>query len=226
MIDIQKDKLKVLESFKTNMKQLEIKAIEVHQELLLDERISFGNYVEQMQAYFSSVVRDYYVTSLTGVNKNKYLSLFLISFDNYVTVFKELSHESGLLDKLCSYDVIELFFKNIIDEYKKYLNQVYYINISDLETSAFKRPIITYANNMQKDKLKALVKATLDNVLSIAANNLSFEAAIAFNSTNATPEHERDKVKELDTFLRAINGQLQQATKQAIIYIDDLVFDN
>jgi hypothetical protein len=51
------------------------------------------------------------------------------------------------------------------------------------------------------------------------------EAAICANSTGNIPEIERDKEKELDLYIKAINGQLAQARTQGMIYIDDLVID-
>lgn len=78
-------------------------------------------------------------------------------------------------------------------------------------------------NNKSKAQTLELIKGILDNTLSIAANNLVMEACVAFNSANSIPEAERDKEQELATFMRAINGQIEQAKKQCAIYVEELL---
>ncbi len=79
--------------------------------------------------------------------------------------------------------------------------------------------------NISKDRLKDLLKAILDNTLSIAANNLIFEAAIAFNSAQSVTEFERNKRKELDVFIKSINSQMEYVKEQSMIYIDELIIE-
>ncbi len=80
-------------------------------------------------------------------------------------------------------------------------------------------------NNPTKYKLKKLCADILTNVLTTAANNLVMEAAICANSAGSIPENERNKEKELEIYIRAINGELAKARAQAVIYIDSLVLD-
>jgi hypothetical protein len=89
---------------------------------------------------------------------------------------------------------------------------------------------------MTKDtrhKMKLICTNILTKVLEVAANNLVMEAAVFANSTGFmgdsighSPESERLREKELDIFIKSINGQLSHARAQAIIYIDNLVLDN
>jgi endonuclease III len=103
---------------------------------------------------------------------------------------------------------------------------------------------------LSKDKMKEICQDVLTNVLTTAANNLVIEAAICVNSTDLNIDTKTDKlkklyncfkdlfiksvsidelqqrkIKELDTYIKAINGELHRARSQAMIYIDTLVID-
>ena len=106
---------------------------------------------------------------------------------------------------------------------------------------------------LSKDKMKEICRDVLTNVLTTAANNLVIEAAICANSTEkqgfSTSLYGRfrvilrsikqliidpdsyvtkfpNKEKELDTYIKAINGELARARAQAMIYLDTLVLDS
>ena len=65
----------------------------------------------------------------------------------------------------------------------------------------------------------------LQNTLSIAANNIFMEAAVALNYVDITPgsKIEADKIKSLDILGRAINGELTKAKLQFNVYLEALI---